>query len=73
MMKLLTVTDFVNSNQADSSIVKTASNLLNDKHKSQYSLEPVTQSDFGKGNPFLFAINPTNPQQLIFKNTTLLG
>ena len=39
------VTDLVISNPVDSSIVKTVSNLLNDKNKSQFSLEPV------EGNP----------------------
>ena len=54
------VTDLVYSNQVDSSIVKTVSNLLNTQ--SQFRLEPV------EGNPNLFIINPfTNPQQVIFK------
>ena len=35
------LTSLVNSNQVDSSIVKTISNLLNDKNKSQFSLEPI--------------------------------
>ena len=39
------LTSLVNSNQVDSSIVKTVSNLLNDKNKSQFSLEPIM------GNP----------------------
>ena len=51
------LTSLVNSNQVDSSIVKTVSNLLNDKNKSQFSLEPITQD-----NPNLFTINPHNPQ-----------
>ena len=38
------LTSLANSNQNDSSIVKTVSNLLNDKKKSQFSLEPITQS-----------------------------
>ena len=59
------LTNLVNSNQVDSSIVKTVSNLLNDKNKSQFSLEPVM------GNPNLFTINPSNPQQVLYKNTTL--
>ena len=59
------ITNLVNSNQVDSSIVKTVSNLLNDKNKSQFSLEPIM------GNPNLFTINPSNPQQVIIKNTTL--
>ena len=42
-------TDLDESNQVNSSIVKTVSNLLNDKNKSQFSLKPVTQS--GEGNP----------------------
>ena len=63
------VTDLVNSNQVDSTIIKTVSNLLNDKNKSQFSLEPVTQS--GEGNPNLFIINPINPQQVLIKNNTL--
>ena len=58
------LTNLVNSNQVDSSIVKTVSNLLNDKNKSQFSLEPIM------GNPNLFTINPSNPQQVINKNTT---
>ena len=32
------LTNLVNSNQVDSSIVKTVSNLLNDKNKSQFIL-----------------------------------
>ena len=63
------VTDLVNSNQVDSTIIKTVSNLLNDKNKSQFSLEPVTQS--GESNPNLFIINPINPQQVLIKNNTL--
>ena len=45
------LTFLVNSNQVDSSIVKTVSNLLIDKNKSQFSLEP------NMGNPNLFTIN----------------
>ena len=63
------VTDLVNSNQVDSTIIKTVSNLLNDKNKSQFSLEPVTQ--IGEGNPNLFTINPTNPQQVLIKGSTI--
>ena len=33
------VNNLINSNQLDSSIVKTVSNLLNDKNKSEFSLE----------------------------------
>ena len=65
------VTDLVNSNQVDSTIIKTVSNLLNDKNKSQFSLESVTQSAFGEGNPNLFIINPTNPQQVLIKGSTI--
>ena len=39
--------------------------MLNDKNKSQFSLEPVD------GNPNLFIINPINPQQVLIKNNTL--
>ena len=39
--------------------------MPNDKNKSQFSLEPV------EGNTNLFTINPTNPQQVLIKNTTL--
>ena len=59
------VTDFVNSNQVDSSIVKTVSNLLNDNNKSQFSLEPV------EGSSNLFTINPTDPQQVLIKGSTM--
>ena len=59
------LTNLVNSNQVDSSILKTVSNLVNDKNKSQFSLEPIM------GNPNLFTINPSNPQQIIIKKTTL--
>ena len=71
------VTDLVNSNQVDSSIVRTVSNLLNDKNKSPFSLEPITQNTqsafhaFGEGNPNLFTINPDNPQQVLIKRSTI--
>ena len=53
-----------NSNQVDSSIVKTVSNLLN--FQSQFRLEPV------EGNPNLFINNPfTNPQQVLIKGSTM--
>ena len=55
----------VNSNQVDSSIVKTVSNLLNDKNKSQFSLEPINS------NPNLFTINPSNPQYVLIKGSTM--
>ena len=60
------LTSLVNSNQVDSSIVKTVSNLLNDKNKSQFSLEPITQD-----NPNLFTIHPHNPQQVLIKGSTM--
>ena len=57
------VIDLVNSNQVDSSIVKTVSYLLNDK-KSQFSLEPA------EGNPNFFTINPVaNPQQVLIEGS----
>ena len=59
------VTDLVNSNQVDSSIVKTVSNLLNDNNKSQFSLEPV------EGSSNFFTINPHNPQQVLIKGSTM--
>ena len=60
------LTSLVTSNQVDSSIVKTVSNLLNDKNKSQFSLEPIKQD-----NPYLFTINPHNPQQVLIKGSTM--
>ena len=68
------LTSLVNSNQVDSSIVKTVSNLLNDKNKSQFSLERITQS-FAQDNPRsstnIFTINPHNPQQVLIKGSTM--
>ena len=61
------LTSLVTSNQVDSSIVKTVSNLLNDKNKSQFSLEPITQD-----NPNLFTIYPHNPQQVLIKGSTII-
>ena len=59
--------NLVKSNQVDSSIIKTVSNLLNTK--SQFSLEP------NLGNPrssaILFTINPQNPQQVLIKGSTM--
>ena len=63
------LTSLVNSNQVDPNIVKTVSNLLNDKNKSQFSLEPITTYPHGSAN--LFTINPSNPQQVLIENTTL--
>ena len=68
------LTSLVTSNQVDSSIVKTVSNLLNDKNKSQFSLEPITQSFAianAQGYPNLFTINPHNPQQVLIKGSTI--
>ena len=48
--QILTLTSLLNSNQVDSSIIKTISNLLNTQ--SQFSLEPI------KGNPYLFQLTP---------------
>ena len=59
------LTSLVNSNQVDSSIIKTVSNLLNDKNKSQFSIEPI------EGYPNLFTINPHNPQQVLIKGSTM--
>ena len=64
------LTSLVNSNQVDSSIVKTVSNLLNDKNKIQFSLEPLTQ-DSQQHNRNLFTINPHNPQQVLIKGSTM--
>ena len=62
------LTSLVNSNQVDYSIVKTVSNFFNDKNKSQFSLEPITH---GNGNPNLFTIDPSNPQHVIIKGSTM--
>ena len=62
------LTSLVNSNQADYSIVETVSNLLIDKNKSQFSLKPITH---GNGNPKLFTINPSSPQHVIIKGSTM--
>ena len=59
----------VNSNQVDSSIVKTVSNLLNDKNKSQFSLERIEGYPHSSTN--LFTINPHNPQQVLIKGSTI--
>ena len=63
------LTNLVNSNQVDSSIVKTVSNLLYDKNKSQLSLEPVMDNPRSSAN--LFTINPNNPQQVLIKSSTM--
>ena len=57
------LTNLVNSNQVDSSIIKTVSKLLNTK--SQFSLKPT------KGYPNLFTFNPHNPQQVLIKGSTM--
>ena len=59
------ITNLVKSNQVNSSIVKTVSNLLNDINKSQFSLEPI------ESYPNLFTINPYNPQQVLIKGSTM--
>ena len=63
------LTSLVNSNQVDSSIVKTVSNLLNDKNKSQFSLEPIEGYPHSSTN--LFTIIPHNPQQVLIKGSTM--
>ena len=63
------LTSLVSSNQVDSSIVKTVSNLLNDKNKSQFSLEPIEGYPHSSTN--LFTINPHNPQQVLIKGSTM--
>ena len=63
------ITNLVNSNQVDSSIVKTVSNLLNDKNKSQFSLEP--NHGLEPMDPNLFTINLHNPQQVLIKGSTM--
>ena len=57
------ITNLVNSNQVDSSIVKIVPNLLNDKNKCQFSLEPIHGLE--PMNPNLFTINPHNPQEVL--------
>ena len=67
------LTSLVNSNQVDTSIVKTVSNLLIDKNKSQFSLEPIEgyprSSTHSSAN--LFTINPHNPQQVLIIGSTM--
>ena len=53
----------VDSNQVDSSIIKTVSNLLKDKNKTQFSLKLY------EINPNVFTINPTDPRKVLFKGT----
>ena len=62
------LTGLVNSNQVEYSIVKTVSNLFKDKNKRQFSLEPITQ---GTGNRNSFTINPSNPQHVMTKGSTM--
>ena len=62
------LTNLVNSNQVDSSIIKTVSNLLNTKR--QFSLEPITQ-DNPHSSANLFTINAHNPQQVLIKGSTM--
>ena len=61
------LTNLVNSNQVDSSIVKTISNLLTDKTKSQFSLEKINDD-----NPNLFYINPHHPQPVLLKGSNII-
>ena len=63
------LTNLVNSNQVDSSIIKTVSNLLNDKNKNQFSLEPIMGNPRSSAN--LFTINLHNPQQVLIKGSTM--
>ena len=63
------LTSLVTSNQVDSSIVKTVSNLLSDKNKSQFSIEPVM--GYPRSSANLFTINPQNPQQVLIKGSTM--
>ena len=59
------LTSLVNSNQVDSSFIKTVSKLLNDKNKSQFCLEPI------EGSANLFTINHSNPQPVKIKGSTM--
>ena len=43
--------------------------MLNDKNKSQFSLEPIHGLE--PMNPNLFIINPHNPQQVLIKGSTM--
>ena len=43
--------------------------MLNDKNKSQFSLEPIHGLE--PMNPNLFTINPHNPQQVLIKGSTM--
>ena len=63
--KNLNLTNLVNSNTVNSSIVKTVSNLLKDKTRSQFNLEPVDSSSN------LFTINHTTPQLVQIKGSTM--
>ena len=63
------LTSLVTSNQVDSSIVKTVPNLLSDKNKSQFSIEPVM--GYPRSSANLFTINPHNPQQVLIKGSTM--
>ena len=57
------VLNLIISNQVASSIVKIVSNLLNTQ--SQFKLQPK------EGYPYLFTINPSNPQQVLIKGSTM--
>ena len=60
-----------NSNQIDSSIVKTVATILSDKNKSHFSSEPVESN--ANAVPNLFTINPTSPQQHNLPNPLILN
>ena len=63
------LTSLVNSNQVDSSIVKTVSNLLNDKNKSQFSFEPI--EGYQRSSTNLFTAIAHNTQQVLIKGSTM--
>ena len=54
----------VNSNIVDSNIVTTLSNMINNKNRSQFSLNQIKDNKF--------QINPTNPQNVIIKGSHMI-
>ena len=60
------ITNVDESNTVDPNIVKTVANLLNDKNKSQFSIEPVDEH-----TPNIFTINPSNPQTVLISGSTI--
>ena len=55
------------SNTVDPKIIQTVANLLNDKNKSQFSIEPVDEQ-----HPNIFTINPQiDPQRILIEGTKL--